>query len=41
MKLGSPEGGLEFIAGIYPPTPPENVEALCKSLIKYQRYWWE
>lgn len=41
MKLGSPEGGLEFIAGIYPPTPPQNVEALCKALLKYQRYWWE
>lgn len=41
MKLGSQEGGLSFIAGIYPPTPPENVEALCNSLLKYQRYWWE
>jgi uroporphyrinogen decarboxylase len=41
VKLGSPQGGLEFIAGIYPPTPPENVEALCKALLKYQRYWLE
>lgn len=41
MKLGSPNGGLEFIAGIYPPTPPQNVEALCKALLKYQRYWWQ
>lgn len=38
-KLGSPEGGLMMIAGIYPPTPPENVEALCKALRKYREYW--
>ena len=25
-ETGKSEGGLEFIAGIYPPTPPENVE---------------
>lgn len=41
MKLGSSSGGLEFIAGIYPPTPPQNIEALCKALLKYRRYWWE
>lgn len=41
MKLGSAAGGLEFIAGIYPPTPPKNVEALCTALRKYRRYWWE
>lgn len=40
-KLGSPEGGLEFIAGIYPPTPPENIDALCCALEKYRTYWWE
>jgi|LSQX01.1.fsa_nt_gb hypothetical protein len=40
-KLGSPQGGLEFIAGIYPPTPPENVDALCEALRKLRRYWWE
>lgn len=40
-KLGSPQGGLEFIAGVYPPTPPENVDALCEALKKYRRYWWE
>lgn len=38
-KLGSPEGGLMMIAGIYPPTPPENVEALCRALRKYREYW--
>ncbi|HHW01104.1 MAG TPA: hypothetical protein GXX36_16335 [Clostridiaceae bacterium] len=41
MKLGSPKGGLEFIAGIYPPTPPENVDALCCALKKYRTYWWD
>jgi hypothetical protein len=41
MKLGSAAGGLQFIAGIYPPTPPQNVEALCKALLRYRRYWWE
>lgn len=40
-KLGSVSGGLELSCGIYPPTPPSNVEALCKSLLRYQRYWWE
>ena len=38
-KLGSREGGLMMIAGIYPPTPPENVEALCSALRKYREYW--
>lgn len=41
MKLGSAAGGLQFVAGIYPPTPPENVEALCTALRKYRRHWWE
>lgn len=41
MKLGSPAGGLSFIAGIYPPTAPENVEALCKAFRKYRGYWRE
>lgn len=31
-KLGSPRGGLEMVAGIYPPTPSENVDALCEAL---------
>ncbi len=31
MKLGSPQGGLMLSAGIYPPTPPENVDALCEA----------
>ncbi len=41
MKLGSPKGGLMFTCGMYPPTPLENVDALCCALEKYRRYWWE
>ena len=40
-KLGSPAGGLEMIAGIYPPTPPENVDALCAALEELRTYWWD
>ncbi|MBM3498931.1 MAG: hypothetical protein FJX74_09700 [Armatimonadetes bacterium] len=40
-KLGSPEGGLEMIAGIYPPTPAENVDALCEALGEFRTYWWD
>jgi len=40
-KLGSPQGGLSMIAGIYPPTPPENVDAVCRALEEFRTYWWE
>jgi uroporphyrinogen decarboxylase len=40
MKLGSPQGGLMFVCGIYPPTPPENVDALCCALEEFRTYWW-
>jgi hypothetical protein len=40
-KLGSPAGGLEMTAGIYPPTPAENVDALCDALEQFRTYWWE
>jgi hypothetical protein len=40
-KLGAPEGGLMFICGIYPPTPPANVDAVCGALTKYRAYWKE
>lgn len=39
-KLGSPQGGLEMICGIYPPTPAENVDALCDALEEFRTYWW-
>jgi len=38
-KLGAPEGGLSFVVGLYPPTPPENVEALFSAVEEY-RTWW-
>jgi hypothetical protein len=41
VKLGSPQGGLMFIAGIYPPTPAENVDALCCALEEFRTYWWD
>jgi hypothetical protein len=40
-KLGAPQGGLQMIAGIYPPTPPENVDALCEALEEFRMYWWK
>ncbi len=40
-KLGSPQGGLELICGIYPPTPTENIDAVCSAIEKFRSYWWE
>jgi uroporphyrinogen decarboxylase len=40
-KLGSPAGGLELGAGIYPPTPPENVDALASAMEEFRTYWWD
>ncbi len=40
-KLGSPRGGLQFIADLYPPTPPENLDALCEALENFRTYWWD
>ncbi|HOX36382.1 MAG TPA: uroporphyrinogen decarboxylase family protein [Candidatus Brocadiia bacterium] len=40
-KLGSPQGGLMMIAGIYPPTPPENIDALCCAMEEFRTYWWD
>lgn len=39
MKLGSAQGGLELIVGIYPPTPIDNLEALVGAFEEYQEYW--
>ena len=41
MKLGSKNGGLTFVVGIYPPTPPENLDAVCCALEKYRTWWWD
>ena len=40
-KLGSPKGGLELICGIYPPTPPENVDAVCNAMAEFRTYWFD
>ena len=39
MKLGSPEGGLQMLCGIYPPTSLENIESLFKALEEFRFYW--
>jgi uroporphyrinogen decarboxylase len=39
-RLGSEQGGLELICGIYPPTPPENVEAVCAAMEALRTYWF-
>ena len=39
--LGSRKGGLEVIAGIYPPTSPENVDALVCAFEEFQTYWFD
>ncbi|OPZ86159.1 MAG: methylcobalamin:coenzyme M methyltransferase [bacterium ADurb.Bin429] len=40
-KLGSPRGGLELIVGIYPPTPPENIDALFSAFEEFHTYWFD
>ena len=40
-KLGSPRGGLELIVGIYPPTPAENIDAVCEAFEGLRTYWWD
>jgi uroporphyrinogen decarboxylase len=40
-KLGSPQGGLEMICGIYPPTPAENVDAVLEAMKEFRTYWWD
>jgi hypothetical protein len=39
--LGSPRGGLELTVGIYPPTPPENIEALFSVFDECRTYWFD
>jgi len=40
-KLGSPQGGLMMVVGIYPPTPPENVHALLTAFETFRTHWWD
>jgi len=39
LELGSEEGGLIFSADIYPETPLENIEALCRVFEDYRYYY--
>lgn len=39
-ELGSPQGGLEFIYGVYPPVTPDRLNYLCEAIEKYRTYWW-
>ena len=41
LELGSPKGGLELVCGIYPPTPPENIEAVCSAMEELRTYWFD
>ena len=38
-KLGSPDGGLMVIYGLYPGVPLENAKALMDAMEKYAGYW--
>jgi len=38
-KLGSPAGGLELHIGVYPPTPPENIDAVLCAMEEFRTYW--
>ena len=40
-KLGAPEGGLMLTCGIYPPTPPENIDAVCSAMEEFRTYWFD
>ncbi|MCP4642528.1 MAG: hypothetical protein GY851_18935 [bacterium] len=39
--LGSRKGGLEMICGIYPPTSPENVDALASAFEEFETFWFD
>ena len=40
-KLGSPQGGLELVVGVYPPTPAENIDALFDAFEEFRTWWWD
>ena len=37
--LGSPEGGLNLVYGVYPGTPIDNIEAAVRAMQKYRSMW--
>jgi uroporphyrinogen-III decarboxylase len=40
-RLGSPGGGLGLTVGFYPPTPPENIDAVLSAIEEFRTYWWD
>ena len=38
-KIGTPQGGLTMIYGLYPGVPPENIKALMDAMEKYAFYY--
>lgn len=38
-KLGSPAGGLSLVMGVYPPTPPENIDAALTAIEDFRTFW--
>ena len=41
LTLGSPQGGLMLTCGIYPPTPAENIDAVCGAMEEFRTYWFD
>ncbi|MHB1483703.1 MAG: uroporphyrinogen decarboxylase/cobalamine-independent methonine synthase family protein, partial [Saccharofermentanales bacterium] len=39
--LGSKEGGLEIVYGVYYPSDPDRLAYVCEALKKYQTYWYD
>jgi len=39
QTLGSPQGGLSLVWGVYPATPIENIEAAVRAMEKYRSLW--
>jgi len=39
QTLGSPQGGLSLVWGVYPGTPIENIEAAVRAMEKYHSLW--
>jgi uroporphyrinogen decarboxylase len=37
--VGSPNGGMNMVWGVYPATPIENIEAAVRAMDKYATYW--
>ncbi len=37
--LGSPQGGLDLMWYVFPPTPPDNIRAAAEAMHRYATYW--